>query len=297
MKKLKYFLVAALMFSAIAFNACGDSSESEPEPPKSEMPEVEAVAGKIVLVLHCVNEAKVCNGIVFAGDYNGYNTEDVNEMAKFEPIPDYDGWFKVELTPSEPGGGITGKPNHLTSEGNFPSDWAHQWFAEMDAAGEVVNQCQLIKGSAEVVEDDYAGEMNLIMFSSADVVYVRAFAWKINPCIPPTIYEEVTFNVTVPDGLEPDDVVYIVGGMNEWNQTETQMTKSGNVWTFTFENVVDGTEYKYVLNGSWDFEELEAIGDEGCAEGIRNRKVVARTMNDVVLNFRGRTAEKCVEEE
>ena len=252
-------------------------------------PNVSSQPGKIVLVLNCVNEAEVCNNIVFAGDYNGWNLQ-IENLAKFEPIPDYDGWFKVVLTPSEPDAGITGKPNQLASDGSFPSDWAHQWYAQMDG-DIVVNQCEILRGDAEL-QEEYNGEQALTMFASADVVYIRAYAWKKNPCIPTPTFT-VTFNVTVPAGLEPDDVVYIVGNMNDWNQTETQMTKSGNVWTIILDEIQEGIEYKYVLNGSWDFEELGAIGEEGCAEGVMNRKVVDTTMNDVVLNFRGRTAVKC----
>jgi len=292
MKSLKKIL-GALLICAVAFSACNkDEPEPPPPPPPpaGDMPEVAPVAGKIVIVLNTANEADVCNGLVFAGNYNDWNT-DPAQMAHFVAIEGFEGWYKAEITPAEPGGGVSGKPNQLDGDGNFPSSWDYQWFAQMDGET-VVNQCEIIEGDA-VLYDEYAGEKGLEIAAGADVVYIRAHAWKKNPCIPAVTYT-ITFNVTVPDELESSDVVYIVGGLNGWTVDASPMTKSGNIWTITLDEIEFGTEYKYVLNASWDYEELKAVAEgEFCADPVANRKVNDRTMDDVVENFRGITAERC----
>ena len=255
-----------------------------------DMPDIPAVEGKIVIVLNCVNEADVCNDLVFAGSYNDYNIT-VSELAKFTPIPNYEGWYRTEIMPKENATSTRGKPNQLASDGTFPTDWKHQWFAQMKD-GNIVNQCEIIRGVADL-EEEYNGEQALVIFEDADVVYIRAYAWRKNPCVPAETHS-ITFNVTVPYGLDDTDIVYIVGEMNWWDPTATPMTKSGNNWTITLHEIEYDTEYKYVANGSWNFEELGVI-EEGadCANQVANRKVNDLTMDDTVENFRGITADKC----
>ena len=111
MKNLKFFF-AALLCATMTFVACEKPDPENPTPnpndttvvtpPSSDMPEVAPVEGKIVVVFNAVDQAEVCNGLVFAGDYNGYNTN-AAEMAKFEAIEGYANWFKVEITPCTEG--------------------------------------------------------------------------------------------------------------------------------------------------------------------------------------------------
>lgn len=60
-----------------------DSIVVAPAPP--DAPKVEPQEGKVTILWH-IEDAPVCAGLVFAGDYNGWNT-DVASLAKFEPIP------------------------------------------------------------------------------------------------------------------------------------------------------------------------------------------------------------------
>jgi len=296
MKSLKYFF-GALLIGAIAFSACNKDPKPEPDPDPDitgDLPEVAAVPGKIVLVLNCVEDAQVCHDLVFAGDYNGWKITPA-DMVKFVPIADFDGWYKAEITPTatpeDPNVALRGKPNQLASDGSFPSSWDYQWFAQMKD-GAVANECEIIQGDASLY-DEYNGEKGLSVNVGANVVYIRAYAWKKNPCIPAEKYT-ITFNATVPDGLGSDDVVYIVGGMNDWTVDANPMTKSGNTWSITLNDIEFDTEYKYVVNGSWTFEELRAAeSGADCATQTTNRKVNDRTMTDIVENFRLITIDRC----
>jgi hypothetical protein len=296
MKTFKY-LLCAFLAGAMTFISCKKDPESGPEL-ASDLPEVAAVEGKIVVVLNCADNAKVCNGLVFAGDYNGYST-DVAQMAAFTPIKGRDGWYKAEITPAETpskeGVALEGKPCQLASDGTFPGSWDYQWYAKVDANGDVEKKVEVLKGSA-TLEVEYSTEFKLVVAAGETVVYVKTYAWKKDACIPTEKYT-ITFNATVPAALHDTDVVYIVGSINSWTADATPMTKGeNNVWTTTLDGVEYDAEYKYLLNGSWDFEELAAKTDT-CANSISNRRVVDRTMDDTVDNFKIRTANLCPKDE
>lgn len=300
MKNLKYFF-GALLVSAIGFTSCnGDDpvTPTPPPPPPAEVPEVEARAGYVMIVLNTVNEAaNPCNGLVFAGNYNGFNTE---EAVSFEAIEGYDGWWVAAVSLADLDAGeeyLRGKPNQLNEDGSFPGSWDFQWFAQLDNAGDVINQSEIIQGDA-YLNEEFGGEMELRIREGAfdGVVYIRAFAWKRNPCVEPDLFD-ITFNVTIPE-IGADDVVHIVGEINGWDASATPMTRvNATTWTITLEDILFGAQYKYVVNGSWDFEELSTLTEDGCAEGTSNRRVNDRTMNDTVRNFRGITAERCENED
>jgi hypothetical protein len=293
MKSSKYFLMA-LLASAVAFTSCKDDPKpKEPEKPSVETPEVAAVPGKIVIVLNVV-DAEVCGGIVFAGNYNDYSLT-VADMAAFAPIADYPGWYKAEITPADPEADtiLIGKPCHLGADDTFPNDWGYQWYPTVEADGTTVaKQVEIIKGSATLA-NDYGLEKKILVAKGADVVYIRTYAWKKNPCEPAETFN-VTFNVTIPE-IGATDVVYVAGGFNSWTATATPMTKvDATHWTVQVPDVELGAGYKYVVNGSWDYEELAAIAEGAdCAQGIDDRHINDRAMTDVVSNFKGVTATKC----
>jgi len=294
MKSLKYFF-GALLISAVGFTSCNNDDPvppTPPPPPPSTLPEVEAREGYVALVLNTVTQADVCNGLVFAGSYNDWNTNP-NYMVHFEAIEGYPNWWLAYIPMTdlaEDAEYMRGKPNQLDSDGNFPSSWDYQWHALMDAAGEVDREVEVISGRAEL-QPDYNFEQSLVVMLDADVVYIRTHSWLRNPCVEAETYT-ITFNVTVPE-LDEEHVVYINGHMFDWTATPMNRTNNPNVWTITVDDVEFGAEYRYILNGSWDYEELTAgeCGDRFPAVG--NRRVNDRTMNDTVGNFQNVTAPRC----
>lgn len=293
MKNLKFFF-AALVCVAMTFVACepdnnGDKPGDKPgndttttvtPPPTSDMPEVAPVEGKIVVVFNAVDQAEVCNGLVFAGDYNGYNTN-AADMAKFEAIEGYNNWFKVEITPCTEGKtegyALIGKPCQLAADGSFPGSWDYQWHAKLNDAGEVDTEVEIIKGNAEL-QPDYNLEKKLAVFDGADVVYVRAYAWKKNPCVPVDKYT-ISFEVTTKFAVADSLTVNVAGAMNGWNGAGgSLMTPNADrtVWTVSIDEVELGMEYKYTL-----------VGASGAAywEQGDNRKVDDAEMYDEVEFF------------
>ena len=303
MKNLKY-LFGALLISAVGFTSCnGDDPIPPPEPPDPPaptLPEVEAREGYVMIVLNTVNEAEVCNGLVFAGNFNDFNTA---EAIPFVEIEDFDGdgqWWVAAVPLADLDAGeeyLRGKPNQLNDDGSFPGSWDFQWFAQLDGAGDVINESEVIEGDA-YVNEEFNGEMELRIREGAfdGVVYIRAFAWKRNPCVEPETFD-ITFRVTVPE-LPEEYVVTMNGEMNNWandGYEPIQLTRvNATTWEVTLSDVLEGAQYKYLLNGNWAYEEIAAVPEgEECAGGVGNRRVNDRTMNDTVANFRNVTATHC----
>ena len=295
MKNLKFFF-AALVCATMTFVACEDNTgnggnggnggtegtdttTTQNPDNKPEIPVVDPVEGKIVVVLNTVDQAEVCNGLVFAGDYNGYNTN-AAEMAKFEAIEGYDNWYKVEITPCTEGKtegfALIGKPCQLAADGSFPASWDYQWHAKLNEAGEVDTEVEIIKGNAEL-QPDYNLEKKLAVLDGADVVYVRAYAWKKNPCVPVEKYT-VSFEVTTKFAVADSLTVNVAGAMNGWNASGSLMTPNADrtVWTVSIDAVELGMEYKYTL--------VAESGNTYWEQGD-NRKVDDREMYDEVEFF------------
>ena len=257
---------------------------------KPEIPEVAATDGAVTVVWNavgfvpCMEEG---NQLVFAGDYNGYNT-DPAQMAKFEAIEGYEGWWKAVITPADASltPVLAGKPCALYLDGTFPSSWDHQWL-NVEAGA-----CEVIDGPA-TLEVEYEVESKLLVESNSSVVYVRSYGFKTDPCLEPEKYT-VTLTASAP-ALPEGTTVYAVGAFNRWTTDATPMTLANGVWTATIENVVMGAEYKYVANASWDNEELlEAAEGAVCAEGLSgNRKINDVEVVDAIGNFKDITIMKC----
>ena len=272
-------------------DVCGENPCVCTDPEKPEIPEVAATEGAVTVVWNAVGFAPCMeegDQLVFAGDYNGYNT-DPAAMVKFEAIEGYEGWWKAVITPADPAATpvLAGKPCALYLDGTFPSSWDHQWI-NVDAD----HQCTIIDGDA-TLEVEYDVESKLVVNSNSSVVYVRSYGFKTDPCVEP---EKFTVNLKATAPELPDSViVYAVGAFNGWATDATPMTLENGVWTATLEDVVMGAEYKYVANASWDNEELlEAAEGAVCAEGLSGNRVINDVdVNDVIGNFKDVTIMKC----
>ena len=269
-------------------NPCECDTTGTTKPEKPEIPVVEATEGTVTVVWNAVGFVPCLeNQLVFAGSYNGYNT-DPAQMAKFEAIEGYEGWWKAVITPADASltPVLAGKPCALYLDGTFPSSWDHQWL-NVEAGA-----CEILDGAAEL-QVEYEVESKLIVAKNSSVVYVRSYGFKTDPCLEPETYT-VTLTASAPE-LPEGTTVYAVGSFNGWTADATPMTLANGVWTVTIDGVVMGAEYKYVANATWDNEELlEAAEGAVCAEGLSgNRKINDVEVVDAIGNFKDITIMKC----
>jgi hypothetical protein len=306
MKKFQLFLGLALCACALTFVSCGDEEEKKPiVDPVADYPEYEAIDGKITIVAYF--EVAPCNDVVAAGTYNNWDTSDPTTMTHFEPVgtlngKTWDGWYKavIDITGEYAAGThangfdfvVAAKPVQLTNAGGF--DWAYQVGRDEDA------DVTALAGDVELVPG-YTGEVDIYFLSNQPAV-LKFKKWKNDPCnVVEAPKHDYTFTVTVPEATIGD--VRIVGdfgnfGYPSWSADDATMilTKGGDgKYTITLNGVEEGKEYKYVLNGTWDNEELAAKeADADCANAIANRKTgTSDAVNDVVENWRGVTIARC----
>lgn len=292
MKANKFFF-AAMMVAALGFVSCNPQGEEENPQIKSDTPEVAATDGAVTVVWNIANISDMCDvEYVFAGNYNNWQIEP-SVMAHFEPIADYDGWYKAVIT-LDGVDHLEGKPCALGLDGTFPSGWDFQWIGIED------HPCEVLKGDASL-EVEYDVESKLVCGETADVVFVKSYGFKTNPCVEAT-YDDVTFNLTVTVPVTDGGTVYIVGDAFEksWDQTAYPMTGSGSNWTITLPTIV-GKNYKFCVDANWDNDQMNAPEDEGgCFKKAGNMTVDFTTMNDVVygfLNFGLDPANVCADED
>lgn len=310
MKKVKF---AAIAMAALAFVAC-KPNQGEVDPPiKSTVPEVEATDGAYTIVWNAVDYSE-CNGLVFAGNYNGYKQDDVAAMAQFEKIEGYTNWYKAVVVPTTEITQLEGKPNALASDGTFPSNWDHQWI------GSEEKPCELIKGPGEFAVE-YSTETKLIVGEIGAVTYVRSYGFKVDPCVEEPSYE-VTFNVEVKQPMGEKDIVYVVGDFveNAWTPAAYPMTRV-DAQHFTAKVTAKiGREYKYVANAEaivaavdeegnplkdkdgkdstfvagwyYDMAQTPAEGKD-CSEKCANSQISDIEVNDVVYGFFNLNAVLC----
>lgn len=262
-------------------------------PALPQAPKVEPQEGKVTILWH-IEDATVCSDLVFAGDYNGWNTSDVSAMAKFEPVEGFDGWYKAVITPvavSERYDAsivLQGKPCQLDIDGKF--NWSYQWF------GSDTYPCTLRSGDAALI-GGYGDEYDVRVYGTQEVVVIESHAFKSEPCVPRT-YADLTFTVTTP-ALSSEYTLYITGGLNGWQAEPLTPNADRTVWTLTKENVRTdknaSLDYKYMLNGDWTYVELGKTTAEGCANDISNRTIGSTHINDVVENFENVTVNRCTE--
>ncbi|MBR5444270.1 MAG: hypothetical protein IKV22_07790 [Paludibacteraceae bacterium] len=241
---------------------------------------------------------EVCNDVVFAGSYNGWNTTPA-EMAKFAPLEGFEGWYYVAVTDASEE--IQGKPVQLKKDGSFSWD-----FQGGDAAAYTVHA-----GTVNIVPG-YAGECDLKGYSTDEPVIMTCAYFKEHnsPCVA-EVYHDYTIRLNAPFCAGADGTYYdpvIVGDFNGWDATG----QAGEIDAETFEyifkiNDSEGHAFKFVAAGyGWDNEiqlpELDAEGNQvldenGVAKWYNapNYKLGAET--EITIDYSAGKFTLCVGEE
>ena len=240
----------------VAFSVSGNTAYFGEE---VELPEVSTVPTAEDLAEYeqdgyfvaCINfQGEVCNDIVFAGSYNGWDTYPEN-MVHFTPLEDFDGWYVavIPVTVNEEGVEANdGKPAQLANDGSF--SWDYQ-------TGDV-NSWELISGSVDITAG-YSDESDLKYWSSAEPVILKSLYFKNHnsPCH--VVSHEYTVNLIAPScgGYEPA----IIGSFNGWSEGVAMWLQSDGSYSYIFTDNEGGSfKFKATTDTDWS-NEIQILSD------------------------------------
>lgn len=202
-------------------------------------------------------EEEVCNDIVFAGSYNGWNTGDPASMAKFSLLEGFEGWYYVAVT--DTCANIEGKPVQLKKDGSF--SWDYQ-------TGDA-DSWQLVAGNVNI-EAGYEGESNLKGYSTAEpVILISKYFKKHNsPCVA-EVYHDYTIRLTAPFCAGADGTYYdaaIIGSFNGWSEGVAGEIDEATLDYIFKINDKEGGEFKFRALGDTDWSnqiQLQEVDENG----------------------------------
>lgn len=157
-------------------------------------------------------EGSVCNDIVFAGSYNGWNVSNPNTMVKFRAVTGYDQWYAAAIEDNS--ANIEGKPVQLTADGTF--NWNYQTGA--------VDTWTIVRGGVSI-SYGYEGESNLTNYDKSTPVVLVSGGWKNDPCH--IASHDYNIMVTPPSCPYAHFEPAVIGSFNNWEKNEP-MTKIGD---------------------------------------------------------------------
>lgn len=263
---------------------------SEGEKIPAEYPQVQATEGYVTLVWN-IDDSFNCNGLAFAGNYNNWNisfTTSLYNDVTYAPLSVFekiqDNWYKC-LVPTDKLStlgvdNITGKCGQLTSSGAWPESWDYQWYST-----DLNNiSARVLFGNATIQIDSF-NEIELVVAQDAGVVYITSSEFKSNVCLEKTLNATINIETTVP--VTDNGVVYIVGSAFEktWEPDAYPMTKVDDThWTITLPATI-GKEFKFVVNGSWNNDQVSGLDGSNCPIAADNIKLTAQTMDLTIYGF------------
>jgi len=116
----------------------------------------------------------VCNDIVWCGTYNNWNTNDVDNLIKFQPVIGFDGWYVVSFNDNS--SDIRGKAVQLNEDGSF--NWKYQ-------TGDVTTWT-ILSGTATPTAGSHTGESELQQIDKTNPLIVTSSKWKNIVCKAPS---------------------------------------------------------------------------------------------------------------
>ena len=291
MKKISMFF-AALVVAVASFAAPATT------PTKNDLADFYEPGQLCVCVYF---EEEVCNTVVFAGSYNGWNTGNPAEMAKFAPLEGFEGWYYVAVTDASEE--IQGKPVQLANDGSF--SWDYQ---TGDAASWTV-----VSGTV-TIGDGYPGEADLKGYSTAEPVILISAYFKNHqtPCGYVAEYKDYTIRLNAPFCAGEDGTYYnpaIIGDFNGWAEgVPSDDIDEEGFYVFTLKNAEKTKAFKFrAYEGqTWDNEillpDLDEEGniklnEDGTEKWYGNPNITLGDETTIVLDYSHGKYSFCVDAE
>ena len=279
MKKISMFF-AALVVAVASFAAPATT------PTKNDLADFYEPGQLCVCVYF---EEEVCNTVVFAGSYNGWNTGNPAEMAKFAPLEGFEGWYYVAVTDASET--IEGKPVQLMGDGSF--SWDYQ-------TGDA-DSWTVVAGTVTVAPG-YAGEADLKGYSTAEPVILISAYFKNHqtPCGYVAEYKDYTIRLNAPFCAGEDGTYYnpaIIGDFNGWSEgVAGEIDEETFEYVFVLKQAEKTKAFKFrALEGqSWD-NQIQLQNENG--EWYDNPNIPLGDETTIVLDYSAGKYTLCVDEE
>lgn len=275
MKKISMFF-AALVVAVASFAAPATT------PTKNDLADYYEPGQLCVCVYF---EEEVCNDIVFAGSYNGWNTGDPASMAKFSPLEGFEGWYYVAVT--DTCANIEGKPVQLKKDGSFSWDYQTGDPASWTIVSGTVN-----------IEAGYDGEANLKGYSTAEpVILTCAYFKKHNsPCVA-EVYHDYTIRLTAPFCADAEGNYFdaaIIGSFNNWSEgVAGEIDEETYDFIYKF-NDKEGGEFKFKAVGDTDWSNQIQLQNEA-GEWYDNPNIKLTAETNITIDYSKGRFTLCVE--
>ena len=276
MKKISMFF-AALVVAVASFAAPATT------PTKNDLADFYEPGQLCVCVYF---EEEVCNDIVFAGSYNGWNTT-VAEMAKFAPLEGFEGWYYVAVTDESEE--IQGKPVQLKKDGSF--SWDYQ-------TGDPASWT-IISGTVNIGAG-YDGEADLKGYSTAEpVILISAYFKNHNsPCVA-EVYHDYTIRLTAPFCADAEGNYFdaaIIGSFNNWSEgVAGEIDEETYDFIYKF-NDKEGGEFKFKAVGDTDWSNQIQLQNEA-GEWYDNPNIKLTAETEVHIDYSAGKFTLCVDNE
>ena len=278
MKKISMFF-AALVVAVASFAAPATT------PTKNDLADFYEPGQLCVCVYF---EEEVCNTLVFAGSYNGWNTNPA-DMAKFAPLEGFEGWYYVAVTDASEE--IQGKPVQLMGDGSF--SWDYQ-------TGDA-DSWTVVAGTVTVAPG-YSGEADLKGYSTAEPVIMISAYFKNHqtPCGYVAEYKDYTIRLNAPFCAGADGTYYnpaIIGDFNGWSEgVAGEIDEETFEYVFVLKQAEKTKAFKFrALEGqSWD-NQIQLQNENG--EWYDNPNIPLGDETTIVLDYSAGKYTLCVDEE
>ena len=273
MKKIYAILVAALF-------SVGMFAQTAPTPTDLANANYDVV-NNVVLCVHFVGEAEVCNDIYFVGTPNNWakgegSTEDFANCVKFRALQGFDGWYAAQYEYAE---GFQGKPVQAKSDGSFswdfqtgdPAAWTH------------------IAGLEADIVDGFGGEANISYGAAGAYIYEVSY-WKNHrtPCVA-AVKHDYTIYLYAPECEDAEYIPAVIGGFNNWAegvQMNADIDGDGEVVYVATFNDEEGHAFKFRQAGISDWSNQILVYDEENDGYKENPNITLGEETTITLDYR-----------
>ena len=235
------------------------------------------VNNNVVLCVHFIDEAEVCNNVYFVGSHSGW-AESFDGCPQFRELTGFPGWYAAQAEYAEYDGGFQGKPIQAKMDGSF--SWDYQ-------TGDPTAWA-FVGGLEANITSGYDGEANISYPQAGAYIYEVSF-WKNHrtPCVA-AVTHDYTIILYAPECEETEYIPAVIGDFNSWSegvQMNADFDEDINlIYVATFNNE-EGHQFKFRQAGISDWSNQIQVYNEKDDAYMDNPNVTLGAETTIILNY------------